>query len=141
MTTARPAPVTDNALSRTIARARDWLIEQQDPAGFWWGELESNASITSEYLLLTHHLGIGDRQQWDGIARYIRAQQRPEGFWAQYLDGPGDVSTSVEAYFALKLAGDDPDSPHMTSAREWILAQGGIVKARVFTKIWLAMFR
>ena len=140
MTTVRPQPVADSALSRSIKRATDWLIEQQDPAGFWWGELESNPSISSEYLLLTHHLGIGDRQQWDGIARYIRAQQRPEGFWAQYLNGPGDVSTSVESYFALKLAGDDPDSPHMTRAREWILEQGGIVKARVFTKIWLAMF-
>ncbi|MXY86373.1 MAG: squalene--hopene cyclase, partial [Chloroflexi bacterium] len=140
MTTAAGSPITDDALSRTIEGATNWLLEQQDPAGFWWGELESNPSITAEYLLLTHHLGIGDRQQWDGIARYIRAQQRPEGFWAQYLNGPGDVSTSVEAYFALKLAGDDPDSPHMTRAREWILEQGGIVRARVFTKIWLAMF-
>ena len=140
MTTASPTPVADRALSRTVERAVDWLIDQQDPAGFWWGQLESNPSITSEYLLLTHHLGIADRQQWDGIARYIRAQQRPEGFWSQYLNGQGDVSTSVECYFALKLAGDDPDSPHMTRAREWILEQGGIVKARVFTKIWLAMF-
>ncbi len=131
---------TDQQLTRTIQRATDWLLEAQDPAGFWWGELESNPSITSEYLLLTHHLGIGDRQQWAGIARYLRAQQRPQGFWAQYLDGPGDVSTSVECYFALKLAGDDPNSPHMTRAREWILEQGGIPSARVFTKIWLALF-
>ena len=131
---------TDQQLSRTIQRATGWLLEAQDPAGFWWGELESNPSITSEYLLLTHHLGIGDRQQWAGIARYLRAQQRPEGFWAQYLDGPGDISTSVECYFALKLAGDDPNSPHMSRAREWILEQGGIAGARVFTKIWLALF-
>lgn len=130
----------DQQLTRTIQRATDWLLEAQDPAGFWWGELESNPSITSEYLLLTHHLGIGDRQQWAGIARYLRAQQRPEGFWAQYLDGPGDISTSVECYFALKLAGDDPNSPHMSRAREWILEQGGIASARVFTKIWLALF-
>ena len=99
MTTVSPAHVPDAALGRAIKRATDWLIEEQDPAGYWWGELESNASITAEYLLLTHHLGVADRQQWDGIARYIRAQQRPEGFWAQYLNGPGDVSTSVEAYF------------------------------------------
>ena len=140
MTTARSSQVSDEALSRTIESATDWLLHQQDPAGFWWGELESNPSITAEYLLLTHHLGVANRQQWDGVARYIRSQQRPEGFWAQYLNGPGDISTSVEAYFALKLAGDDPDSPHMTRAREWILQHGGIVRARVFTKIWLAMF-
>ena len=135
-----PTPVADARLARALRQATDWLIEQQDESGYWWGELESNPSITAEYLLLTHHLGIGDRSEWDGIARYLRAQQRPEGFWAQYLDGPGDVSTSVEAYFALKLAGDDPDAPHMSRAREWILEQGGIVEARVFTKIWLALF-
>ncbi len=140
MTTAAQNSVTDSALARTIERATNWLIDQQDPSGYWWGELEANPSITAEYLLLTHHLGIGDREQWDGIARYLRAQQRPQGFWAQYLDGPGDISTSVEAYFALKLVGDDPDSPHMTRAREWILERGGIVRVRVFTKIWLAMF-
>ena len=130
----------DADLRRSIQRAQQWLLNEQDPAGFWWGELESNASITAEYLLLTHHLGIGDRELWDGIARYLRAQQREEGFWAQYLDGPGDISTSVEAYFALKLAGDEPDAPHMLRAREWIIGQGGIAAARVFTKIWLALF-
>lgn len=135
--TAAPA---DDELRRAIERAQTWLIGEQDGAGFWWGELESNASITAEYLLLTHHLGIGDREQWAGIARYLRAQQREDGFWAQYLDGSGDVSTSVEAYFALKLAGDDPKAPHMRRAREWILEQGGIASARVFTKIWLALF-
>ena len=130
----------DADLRRSIQRAQQWLLNEQDSAGFWWGELESNASITAEYLLLTHHLGIGDRELWDGIARYLRAQQREEGFWAQYLDGPGDISTSVEAYFALKLAGDEPDAPHMLRAREWIIEQGGIASARVFTKIWLALF-
>ena len=132
--------LSDHELTQSIERASAWLLEQQDPAGYWWGELEANPSITAEYLLLTHHLGIADRAQWDGIARYLRAQQCPQGFWAQYLEGPGDISTSVEAYFALKLAGDDPNSAHMTRAREWILSQGGIVRARVFTKIWLALF-
>ena len=140
VTTAANARPTDAELRRAITLAQDWLLADQDPAGFWWGELESNASITAEYLLLTHHLGIGNREQWDGIARYLRAQQREQGFWAQYLGGPGDISTSVEAYFALKLAGDDPDAPHMSRAREWILEHGGIASTRVFTKIWLALF-
>ena len=137
---AKPVRPADAELRRTIERAQQWLLDEQDASGFWWGELESNASITAEYLLLTHHLGIGDRELWDGIARYLRAQQREAGFWSQYLDGPGDISTSVEAYFALKLAGDEPDAPHMQRAREWIIEQGGIAAARVFTKIWLALF-
>ena len=83
---------------------------------------------------------MSDPEQWRKIAEYLRRQQQPEGYWAQYYDGPGELSTSVEAYFALKLAGEDPNAPHMQRAREWILAQGGIARARVFTKLWLALF-
>ena len=138
---AAPAPLINDAhLTRAVDRATQWLLDRQDPAGWWWGELESNAAITSEYLLLTHHLGVSDPEQWRKIAAYLRRQQQPEGYWPQYYSGPGELSTSVEAYFALKLAGEDPNAPHMQRARDWILAQGGIARARVFTKLWLALF-
>ena len=142
MTTPR-APlesVDDARLQGSIEAAQGWLLNDQHREGYWWGELESNASITAEYLLLTHHLGIGDPDQWARIAEYLRRQQTDAGYWAQYLDGPGEISTSIEVYFALKLAGDDPNAPHMVRAREWILAAGGIAEARVFTKMWLALF-
>ena len=136
-----PSPLTnDDQLTRAVDQATQWLLDRQDQAGWWWGELESNAAITSEYLLLTHHLGVSDPEQWRKIAEYLRRQQQPEGYWAQYYDGPGELSTSVEAYFALKLAGEDPNAPHMQRARDWILAQGGIARTRVFTKLWLALF-
>ena len=142
MTSSETAPqrLDEERLATTIEAAQKWLLNDQDAAGFWWGELEANVSITAEYLLLTHHLGIGDPEIWRGIVSYLRHHQRPEGFWAQYYDGPGELSTSVEAYFALKLAGEDPSAPHMVQAREWIVAQGGIAQVRVFTKIWLALF-
>ena len=66
--------------------------------------------------------------------------QRADGTWGQYYDAPGDLSTSIECYFSLKLAGVSLDEPFMRKAREFILSKGGVPKARVFTKIWLALF-
>ncbi|MEN3010161.1 MAG: squalene--hopene cyclase [Candidatus Bipolaricaulaceae bacterium] len=133
----RPPRVTE--VDGAIARAADWLLQHQYPEGYWWGELESNVTITAEHLFLTHILGIGTQELWEKIARYILSEQRPEGFWANWYGGPGDLSTTVEAYLALKMAGVDPHSPAMERARAWILAQGGVERTRVFTKIWLAM--
>ncbi len=135
--TRHPSPVTE--VDRAIERAVDWLLCHQYPEGYWWGELESNVTITAEHLFFTHILGIGTRELWEKIARYILSEGRPEGFWANWHGGPGDLSTTVEAYLALRMAGVDPGSPAMQRAREWILAQGGVERTRVFTKIWLAM--
>jgi len=140
----RPAPCTHGRsqvkdLDEALGRAVDWLLSHQSPEGWWWAELESNVTITAEHLFLTHILGIGTQGLWEKIARYILSEQRPEGFWANWYGGPGDLSTTVEAYLALKMAGVDPNSPAMKKAREWILSQGGVEKARVFTKIWLSM--
>lgn len=131
------APVA--GLDHAIDRAVGWLLSHQYPAGYFWGELESNATITAEHLFLTHILGVGSPELWDKIARYILGQEREDGSWANWYGGPGDLSTTVEAYLALKLAGVDPASEEMEWARGWILSQGGVEKARVFTKIWLAL--
>ena len=97
MTTPRSAveAVDDARLQASIEAAQGWLLNDQHREGYWWGELESNASITAEYLLLTHHLGIGDPNQWPRIAEYLRRQQTDAGYWAQYLDGPGEISTGA----------------------------------------------
>ncbi|MFQ6117571.1 MAG: squalene--hopene cyclase, partial [Candidatus Bipolaricaulia bacterium] len=127
-------------LERAITKAKEYLLDIQYPEGFWWGELESNVTIIAEYLLLTHFLGLKDGERWRKIANYLLEQQREDGTWAIWHDGPGDLSTTIEAYFALKLAGVGPDRPELRRAREFILEQGGIPKARVFTKIWLSLF-
>ncbi len=144
LVTSRPGPQPRGRggiedLDEAIEKAVDWLLERQSPEGWWWAELESNVTITAEHLFLTHILGIGSQELWEKIARYILSEQRPEGFWANWHGGPGELSTTVEAYVALKMAGVDPDSPEMQVAREWILRQGGVEKTRVFTKIWLAL--
>ncbi|HEY7125580.1 MAG TPA: terpene cyclase/mutase family protein [Ktedonobacterales bacterium] len=126
-------------VEKAIARTQDYLLAAQSPEGWWCGELESNVTITAEYLFLTHFLNVGDQARWAKIANYLRDQQRDDGTWGIYYDAPGDLSTTIEAYFALKMAGDLPDAPHMTQAREFILAQGGVPEARIFTRIWLAL--
>ena len=141
MTSSRAAArVNDRQLSAAIDGATRRLLDDQHGDGYWQGELEANVSITAEYLLLTHHLGIADREVWAKIGRYLRHHQHPEGYWSQWYGGPGELSTTIEAYFALKLAGEDPDAPHMVRARDWVRDNGGIARARVFTKLWLALF-
>jgi squalene-hopene/tetraprenyl-beta-curcumene cyclase len=136
--TVQAGPVLDTA-RETLARARDHVLGLQHAQGWWQGELETNVTMDAEDLLLREFLGLHDDKQIDSAARWIRSQQRADGTWANFFGGPGDLSTTVEAYVALKLAGDQPDAPHMRTARAWILAQGGVEATRVFTRIWLAL--
>jgi squalene-hopene/tetraprenyl-beta-curcumene cyclase len=122
-----------------LARARDHLLGLQAPAGWWKGELETNVTMDAEDLLLRHVLGILDRPTAEAAAGWIRRCQREDGTWANFHGGPGDLSTTVEAYVALRLAGDAADAPHLAGARRFILQQGGIEATRVFTRIWLAV--
>ncbi len=96
--------------------------------------------MEAEYIMLTRFLGSDEGDRIPRVAEDIRRRQLADGSWRVYYGAPGDLSTSIECYFALKLVGDSPDSPHMTRAREFIISRGGIPKARVFTKIWLALF-
>jgi squalene-hopene/tetraprenyl-beta-curcumene cyclase len=125
---------------RTLHAATDHLLSLQNPAGWWQGELETNVTMDAEDLLLRQFLGILTTDQAEAAARWIASQQRPDGTWANFRGGPADLSTTVEAYVALKLAGHDPRAAHMARAAAWIRDRGGIRAARVFTRIWLALF-
>ena len=135
-----PATSAVAGLDAGIDRAVEHLLALQSNDGFWWGELEANATMASEHLLLEHFLGIGDPRRWRKISNYLLERQLPDGSWPTYFGGPGDVSITTEAYFALKIAGADAASAHMTRAREFVRAHGGIASTRIFTKFWLALF-
>ena len=96
--------------------------------------------MDAEDLLLREFLGIRTAEQTQAAARWIASKQRDDGTWANFYGGPGDLSTTVEAYVALRLAGHLPDAPHMAKAAAWVRDQGGIPATRVFTRIWLALF-
>ena len=127
-------------LRSALERTQRYFFRTQHPEGYWWGELESNPTMEAEYIMLTHFLGSDEGDRIPRVAEDIRRRQSPDGSWRMYHGAPGDLSTTVECYFALKLAGDARDAPHMARARDFILAAGGLPKARVFTKIWLALF-
>ena len=128
------------AVEKTIQRSHRYMRSIQYPEGYWWGELESNPTMEAEYLMLTFFLEEADPKRWHKLANYLMSKQREDGSWGQYFGAPGDVSTSVECYFALKLAGIPSDKPEMRNARDFILSKGGVPKVRIFTKIWLSLF-
>jgi squalene-hopene/tetraprenyl-beta-curcumene cyclase len=127
-------------LADAFRKTHRYYLGRQHLDGYWWYELESNVTIVSEYLMLLHFLGIADGQRDRKIARHILRNRRADGTWALYHGGRGDLSTTVEAYFALKLAGHSVDDEVMQQARRFILAEGGVEASRVFTKIYLALF-
>ena len=127
-------------LDHAIEAARDALIRLQDEQGCWQFELEADCTIPAEYIMMMHFLGENDTQLEGKIAAYLRARQANHGGWPLYHGGAFDISCSVKAYFALKLAGDRPESAHMARARAAILLHGGAAASNVFTRIALALF-
>src|SRR6266568_1175715 len=143
MTVTQPRHAGHSAVgpaAEALARARDHLLGLQHEQGWWQGELETNVTMDAEDLLLREFLGVRTPEQTDAAARWIASRQRDDGTWANFYGGPGELSTTVEAYVALRLAGHEPQAPHMARAADWIRGQGGIPATRVFTRIWLALF-
>ncbi|MFD8455417.1 squalene--hopene cyclase [Streptomyces antimycoticus] len=122
------------------ARAVEHLLSRQDERGWWKGDLETNVTMDAEDLMLRQFLGIQDPDTLDAAARFLRSQQGADGTWASFHGGPPELSTTIEAYVALRLAGDEPDAPHMAAASAWVRSRGGVAAGRVFTRIWLALF-
>ncbi len=132
---------TSAALERSIARATDAILAAQRPDGHWVYELEADATIPAEYVLLVHYLGESANLELERkIGRYLRRIQLPGGGWPLFTDGALDVSASVKAYFALKMIGDAEDAEHMQRARRAIIEAGGAEAANVFTRILLALY-
>ena len=124
-----------------IERSQDWFRRAQFDDGFWWAELESNATMDAEYILMTHFLGAARRAIWRGVAQDIRGYQRDDGSWALYDGAPGDLSTTIECYFALRLAGDIRRRTWSARA-SFILARGGIgARSRVHPDLARAVRR
>jgi squalene-hopene/tetraprenyl-beta-curcumene cyclase len=127
-------------VAEAISRAQRYLLDHQAPDGHWVGELEADATITSEYLLLGHLLDRVNRDAERRAVKYLRRRQGPDGGWSLFEAGPSDLSATIKAYFAMKMTGVPVDDPAMARARALVLEMGGPPRANVFTKILLALF-
>jgi squalene-hopene/tetraprenyl-beta-curcumene cyclase len=131
MTAIRELTALDEAIDRGTRR----LLELQRPDGIWVGELESNVTMTAQHLFWNHVLGLRTPDLDRRIANELMARMRDDGTWAIWFEGPADLSTSIEAYVALRMTGVDPG----TRALAYIRREGGIPKSRLFTKCFLAL--
>src|SRR3982751_3808406 len=127
--------VQTTQLDATIDAGVARLLELQRPDGVWVGELESNVTMTAQHLFWNHYLGLRSDKLDRGIANELLARMSEDGTWAIWFEGPADLSTSIEAYVALRMCGVDPGE----NALRYIQSQGGIPKARLFTKCFLAL--
>ncbi len=149
MSTAPARPLSQNSvppLRAALRKAQDYLLSQQSPEGYWWAELEANVTLTAELIMLhrilmhSHSHNPQRASQIQQLARYLLREQRAHGGWELYFGDGGELSTTIEAYFALKLAGYSTDDERLQRARQFILARGGVTQSRVFTKLHLALF-
>jgi squalene-hopene/tetraprenyl-beta-curcumene cyclase len=120
-----------------VERAKDWLFSQQHADGYWCGELEADSMLESDYIFMHTLLGTGDPGKMERAVNEILRHQNEDGGWSLYPGGPSNISYGVKAYLALKLMGWSKDHPVMVKAREWVLANGGVVECNTFTKIYL----
>jgi len=123
------------ALDQAIDAGTRRLLELQRPDGIWAGELESNVTMTAQHLFWHHLLGLRTPDLDRRIANELMARMRDDGTWAIWFEGPPDLSTSIEAYVALRMCGVDPGP----RALAYIQREGGIPKSRLFTKCFLAL--
>ena len=129
----------EKTVERSLGKAVEFLLSAQADEGYWAGEFEGDTILASEYIILMAHLRRWNASKARKAAAYIRSKQMENGGWPVFPDGPVDASASVEAYMALKLAGDGADQPHMVRAREAIRQAGGVRACNSYTKFYLAM--
>ena len=130
----------DDRVGPAIERASAHLFAIQDPRGFWHAPLEANATMEAEYVFFNHILGRHRTDIERRVTERLLGLQQADGSWPLWAGGPGDVSITIESYFALKLVGYGSDEPALVRAREFVRAAGGLARAGVFTRIWLALF-
>jgi squalene-hopene/tetraprenyl-beta-curcumene cyclase len=140
---SRPPSAGDEFLARlehAIAASHGYFRRAQHESGYWHRPLEANATMDAQYVMFMHFMGRVDAERQRRVAAHLLATQLPDGGWSLYPDAEGHLSNTIEAYFALKLAGVPPAHAALEKARAFVLARGGLAKAGVFTRIFLAYF-
>ncbi|GGY07803.1 squalene--hopene cyclase [Streptomyces minutiscleroticus] len=135
-----PSGPEEEAARRAVLRATDHLLARQHAEGYWLGFTQTDVSFDVQDLLCRLFLGILDDRLVADSGRFIRSQQRADGTWPLAPDADGHLGTTIQAYVALRLAGDSPDEAHMLRAAAWVRAQGGVAASQLISRYWLALF-
>ena len=138
-TTAEPAAPL-RRLDHAIRQNQSWFFDEQRPNGCWHAPLEANVGMDAQYVILNRFLGRRADQIEKGLAEHILAKQSDDGSWPLYYGGPGHLSTTIEAYFALKLMGWSAAEAPLRRARDFVRAHGGAARAGILTRAFLAYF-
>jgi squalene-hopene/tetraprenyl-beta-curcumene cyclase len=125
-------------LDQVIGRAQQALLALQKPEGYWHAPLEANAEMNAEYIIFSHFMDCVDPELEAKLKKYLLETQQPDGSWSLFPGGEGYLSTSIEAYFALKLAGMRAGDEEMNQGRRWILSRGGVAKCGSLARFYLA---
>ncbi|MGB0037044.1 MAG: squalene--hopene cyclase [Candidatus Acidiferrales bacterium] len=138
-TAVAPSRGIETQVEQAVTRSANWLLSVQTQDGYWWGELEADTTLESDYILYLHVLGRLKSEKVAKLANYIRARQLPDGGWNIYPEGPSEINATVKAYVALRLAGDSATAPHLELAKERIHELGGIEMTNSYVRFYLAM--
>ncbi|MGH9711871.1 MAG: squalene--hopene cyclase [Candidatus Acidiferrales bacterium] len=138
-TAVAPSRDLESRVEQAISRAANWLLSAQDREGYWWGELEADTTLESDYIVYLHVLGQLDSPRVAKLANYIRRKQLAEGGWSIFPDGPTELNATIKAYVALRLAGDPASGPHMERAKLKVHELGGLEASNSYTRFYLAM--
>ena len=136
---AAPRRNVESELERSISRSVDWFLSAQSREGYWWGELEADTTLESDYILYLHILGESKSERIEKLAKYIRERQLPDGGWNIFCGGPAELNATVKAWVALRLAGDAAASTHLDRARKKIHELGGLEATNSYVRFYLAM--
>lgn len=130
---------TESRIEQAIYRSINWFLSAQSQDGYWWGELEADTTLESDYILYLHILDDLDSPKTAKLAKYIRDRQLPDGGWNIFYGGPSELNATVKAWVALRLAGDSASSPHLELARRRVHELGGLEATNSYVRFYFAM--
>jgi len=141
--TPAPSPWRQEAWAEQVEKAvqtgAEYLLSVQSDEGYWLGELEADTTLESDYIYYLYVLGKAEPGRIEKLATYVRRRQLEDGGWPIYPGGPSELNATTKAYFALKLAGDSPDEPHMVKARARVHHLGGLEHTNSYVRFYLAL--
>src|ERR1700733_6994937 len=126
----------ESQVEDAISRSADWLLSAQSQDGYWWGELEADTTLESDYVVYLHVLGQLKSEKVAKLANYIRKKQLPDGGWKIFEGGPAELNASAKTYVALRLAGDAATAPHIVLAKEKVIELGGIEATNSYVRFY-----